>query len=70
MRADGGDPRIFYGDTTGAVVHLKCRPPDPHTARPLCSKDYEVLHQDHSDWVTQVPPPQLCCADSLAHGKP
>ena len=47
-------PSIFYGDSTGAVVHLKCGLPEQHTARVLGSKDYEILHQEHTDWVTQV----------------
>jgi hypothetical protein len=52
--AGGLEPRIFYGDSTGAVVHLRCGPPQPQEVRALASKDYEVLHQDHTDWVTQV----------------
>ncbi|GAB4819533.1 hypothetical protein N2152v2_006579 [Parachlorella kessleri] len=47
-------PSIFYGDSTGAVIHLKCGLPEQHTARVLGSKDYDIVHQEHTDWVTQL----------------
>lgn len=55
------DPQVFYGDSTGAVVQLKCGPPPQHTDRPLGPRDYQLLHQEHTDWVTQVGAAQHPC---------
>lgn len=48
---------VVYGDTKGSIMMLLCGtrelPP-----RDLISttehRDYEVLHHEHSDWITQV----------------
>ena len=44
---------IIYGDDSGAVIMLQCGRGDL-PARALKAGDYQVVHDDHTDWVTQV----------------
>lgn len=44
---------IIYGDDSGAVIMLQCGRGDL-PARILKAGDYQVVHDDHADWVTQV----------------
>lgn len=44
---------VIYGDDSGAVIMLQCGRVDL-PARSLKPGDYQVVHDDHTDWVTQV----------------
>ena len=44
---------IIYGDDSGAVIMLQCgRPEMP--VKVLKQGDFQYVHDDHTDWVTQV----------------
>lgn len=44
---------IIYGDASGAAIMLQCgRGELP--ARVLKPGDFQYVHDDHADWVTQV----------------
>ena len=51
---------IIYGDDSGAVIMLQCGRGDL-PARTLKAGDYQVVHDDHTDWVTQVQHVSLSC---------
>ncbi len=58
--AQSEQEQIIYGDDAGAVIMLLCGTRETRDLRNDSGrKDYAVLHQEHSDWVTQV---GQCCA--------
>lgn len=44
---------IIYGDDSGAVIMLQCGRPDM-PVKVLKQGDFLYVHDDHTDWVTQV----------------
>ena len=53
--AQSEQEQIIYGDDAGAVIMLLCGTRETRDLRNDSGrKDYAVLHQEHSDWVSQV----------------
>ena len=49
---------MIYGDDSGSTIILQCGRVDL-PARSLKPGDYQIVHDDHTDWVTQVRAPAL-----------